>query len=243
MAHTLPTYGIVLARCLLALIFLLNAVGVIDQAKPAQELTERGVPAPAVPLLMWAGRVLQCAAGLALLSGVWQRVAALALIAFLVPATVMAHPFWLDHTSARRLQLMNFMKNLAMIGGLLLLPRSRLEKTRTERGRAPSRRWVQKGHRHGHQSRNRAGRAAETPRSPHVATGENLRSLSEESTLETQNIVFGTTGAKSGLHHTCGCADFLTPSSWPPCRAYRLSPLVLGAGSSATTVSIALGRN
>lgn|SRR5215510_1174057 len=121
MAHTLPTYGIMLARCLLALIFLLNAVGVIDQAKPAQELMERGVPAPVVPLLMWAGRMLQLAASVALLYGVWQRVAALALIAFLVPATLTAHPFWLDHTSARQLQLINFMKNLAMIGGLLFV--------------------------------------------------------------------------------------------------------------------------
>lgn len=121
MAHTLPTYGIVLARCLLALIFLLNAVGVIDQAKPAQEMMERGVPAPVVPLLMWTGRILQFAAGLALLYGVRQRIAALALVAFLAPATLIAHPFWLDHTSTRQLQLINFMKNLAMIGGLLFV--------------------------------------------------------------------------------------------------------------------------
>ena len=45
MPHMLPTYGLLLARCLLALIFLLNAVGMIDQSKPAQEMMERGVPA------------------------------------------------------------------------------------------------------------------------------------------------------------------------------------------------------
>ena len=59
MVHTLPTYGIVLARGLLALIFLLNALGLIDQSQPAQEMIARGVPAPIVPLLMWSGRTLQ----------------------------------------------------------------------------------------------------------------------------------------------------------------------------------------
>src|SRR4051794_12964594 len=119
MAHALPTYGIVLARCLLALIFLLNAVGMIDQSTPAQEMTKRGVPARIVPFLMGSGRVLQFVAGLALLCGVQQRVAALALVVFLVPATLIAHPFWLDHTATRPLQLIQFMKNLAMVGGLL----------------------------------------------------------------------------------------------------------------------------
>jgi len=121
MPHTLPTYGILLARFLLALIFLLNAVGVIDQSKPAQEMMERGVPAPIVPLLIWLGRMLQFVAGLALLCGFRQRVAALALIVFLAPATLIAHPFWLDHTATRQPQLVQFMKNLAMIGGLLFI--------------------------------------------------------------------------------------------------------------------------
>jgi putative oxidoreductase len=121
MAHTLPTYGILRARCLLALIFLLNAVGMIDQSKPAQEMVARGVPAPVVPLLMWSGRMLQFVAGLALLCSVHPRVAALALIVFLVPATLIAHPFWLDHTATRPLQLVHFLKNLAMVGGLLFV--------------------------------------------------------------------------------------------------------------------------
>jgi len=121
MAYTLPTYGLALARGWLALIFLLNAVGIIDQATPGQEMIARGVPAPLVPPLMWSGRLLQCVAGLALLCGVQQRVAALALIVFLVPATLTAHPFWLDHTAARQSQLINFMKNLAMVGGLLFV--------------------------------------------------------------------------------------------------------------------------
>ena len=121
MAQTLPTYGLALARGLLALIFLLNAVGVIDQSKPAQELREHGTPALLVPLFMGAGRMLQLVAGLALLCGFQQRVAALALIVLLVPATLTAHPFWLDHTATRQLQLINFMKNLAMIGGLLFV--------------------------------------------------------------------------------------------------------------------------
>jgi uncharacterized membrane protein YphA (DoxX/SURF4 family) len=99
MAYFLRTYGIMVARGLLTLLFPLNAVSTIDQSPPAQELLARGALAPIVRLLMWSGRMLQGVAGIALLCGVQQRVAALGLLVFLVPATLTAPPVWLDHTA------------------------------------------------------------------------------------------------------------------------------------------------
>src|SRR5207245_1814736 len=81
-------YGVWLSRFFLALIFLLNGLGVIDQARGAQELAGHGVPMSLVPLLMIGGRILQVVAGVALLLGVRERLAALALAAFLIPATL-----------------------------------------------------------------------------------------------------------------------------------------------------------
>jgi len=114
-------YGVWLSRFLLALIFLLNGLGVIDQTRGAQELAGHGVPMGLVPMLMIGGRILQLVAGVALLFGVRERLAALALAAFLVPATLAAHDFWAYRGPELQAQLVNFSKNVAMLGGLLLV--------------------------------------------------------------------------------------------------------------------------
>ena len=110
------------ARVLIAIVFVLNAIGIIDQAIPAKELMERGVPAAIVPAFMFAGRALELVAGLALVLGVFPRLAALALLSFLIPATLVSHSFWLSAgTPAFMGQLINFSKNIAICGGLLFI--------------------------------------------------------------------------------------------------------------------------
>jgi uncharacterized membrane protein YphA (DoxX/SURF4 family) len=48
------------------------------------------------------------------------RLAALALAGSLIPTTLAGHAFWkVDDPTARKLQRIQFHKNLAMIGGLL----------------------------------------------------------------------------------------------------------------------------
>ena len=71
------------ARVLIAIVFVLNAIGIIDQTIPAKEMMERGVPAAIVPWFMFAGRALELVAGFALVLGVFPRLAALALLSFL----------------------------------------------------------------------------------------------------------------------------------------------------------------
>jgi len=118
-------YGIWVARLLIAVVFVLNGFGIIDQTIPAKELMERGAPATLVPLMMWTGRVLELVAGFALALGIFPRLAALALLAFLVPATFVSHSFWLAAgTHAFQGQLINFSKNLAIWGGLAFIAAS-----------------------------------------------------------------------------------------------------------------------
>jgi putative oxidoreductase len=75
-----------------------------------------------VPVIMLAGRVLELAAGFGLALGVFPRLMALALFAFLVPATFISHSFWLAAgTPAFQGQLINFSKNIAIWGGLLFV--------------------------------------------------------------------------------------------------------------------------
>ena len=115
-------YGIIVARLLVSIVFLLNATGVVDQTEAARELVARGAPANIVPFLMLAGRSIELFGGLALILGIFPRVAALALIAFLIPATLVGHAFWLAKDApAFAGQLINSLKNLAMMGGLLFI--------------------------------------------------------------------------------------------------------------------------
>jgi putative oxidoreductase len=109
-----------------AIVFLLNGLGVIDQARAAKELVESGAPAGLVPYLMLSARTLQVVAGLGLTFGIYPRIAAVALLAFLVPATFVAHAFWKSAgTDAFTPQLLNFCKNACMAGGLLFIAATR----------------------------------------------------------------------------------------------------------------------
>jgi len=57
-----------------------------------------------------------------LILGVYPRVSALALLLFLIPATLMAHSFWEAlNTPLYQVQLINFSKNLSMAGGLIFI--------------------------------------------------------------------------------------------------------------------------
>jgi putative oxidoreductase len=114
--------GMVAARILIAVVFVLNGLGIVDQTIPAKELMERGAPVSLVPAMMLAARALERAAGFGLALGVLPRLMALALFAFLVPATFISHSFWLAAgTPAFQGQLINFSKNLAILGGLLFI--------------------------------------------------------------------------------------------------------------------------
>jgi len=89
---------------------------------PAREMMERGAPSALVLVMMLAGRSVELVAGLALIPGIFHRLAALALFAFLLPATLVSHSFWLSAgTPAFMGQLVNFSKNLAIGGGLLFV--------------------------------------------------------------------------------------------------------------------------
>ncbi len=108
---------------LLSLIFLANALGIVDPARAAQELAAAGWArgmARYAGALVWGGRLLQLVATPALFFGLTRPFAALALAGFLVPATLTAHAFWRPGPEPRGAQLVQFLKNLAMIGGLLV---------------------------------------------------------------------------------------------------------------------------
>ncbi|MEU4194989.1 DoxX family membrane protein [Kribbella sp. NPDC026611] len=128
-----------LARPLLSVIFVVQGVNAIRNPEPlvpkAQPVTDRLVPmvkrvAPAqvgdrlpetTANLVRLNGAVHVIGGLALATGKGRRLAAGALAASLVPTTLAGHPFWQEKDPAvRNQQRISFMKNLGVLGGLLL---------------------------------------------------------------------------------------------------------------------------
>jgi putative oxidoreductase len=84
----------------------------------SQVVGARGVPAPQVAVLV-AGLLLLIA-GVTLLLGVLPRVGICAVVLFLVPVTLIMHQFWKADGMARLGELVNFTKNLALLGSSLM---------------------------------------------------------------------------------------------------------------------------
>ena len=120
--NSLQLYGLAAARVLVGVLFLATSFGIIPKAPAAKALAAHGAPGALVPLLMLAGRTIEIVGGFGLILGIYPRIAAIAVIAFLVPATLVAHDFWhAVGTPAYFSQLLQFLKNTAITGGLLLI--------------------------------------------------------------------------------------------------------------------------
>jgi putative oxidoreductase len=115
-------YSLVAARILISIIFLLNGLNIIGQTLAEHEMAAHGVPVGFVPVLIMGARALQLIAGTALVLGIYPRVSAIALLLFLIPATLTAHAFW---QVAGTVQLINFFKNECMAGGLVFIAAAR----------------------------------------------------------------------------------------------------------------------
>jgi putative oxidoreductase len=109
-----------------------------------KELIEHGAPASLVPFLMLSARTIEIVAGLSLALGIYPRLAAVAILAFLIPATLTAHAFWqVSGTAAFTPQLLNFFKNTAMMGVLLFTAATRSQPMLLPRtARSDSREWI-----------------------------------------------------------------------------------------------------
>jgi putative oxidoreductase len=115
---TLTDWASLLGRVGLALLFLWSGYGKIAYtAANVGYMQAYGVPA--ADILIWPAALVEVAAGAMLVLGWKARWAALALIAFTVPATFIFHAYWGVPADQVMNQQIHFMKNLAILGGLL----------------------------------------------------------------------------------------------------------------------------
>lgn len=113
-------YAPLLGRILLAFLFLQSGFdNLLNYNKAAGLMAVRGVPEPQI-LLPLAIAVLFIG-GIMVLVGWKARWGALALILFMIPATLYFHGYWSYPEALQLNQFHHFVKNLAIIGALLML--------------------------------------------------------------------------------------------------------------------------
>jgi len=109
-----------IGRVLLVALFIKSGVEkLIDPSGLAGMLSGKAFPMPMV--FAYLAGVAEVGLGILVAIGWQTRIAAFGLVAFTIVATLLAHNYWDMTGAARRANETAFWKNLAIIGGLMML--------------------------------------------------------------------------------------------------------------------------
>jgi putative oxidoreductase len=107
-------YVLLVGRVALGLIYLLGGLTwLLDFSPPIGFIASKGFPAAA--LLGWLALIFKLGGAILITLGLWTRLGALMLVVFTLVTAFGFHPFWVEG------EYVTFMKELSMIGGLLVL--------------------------------------------------------------------------------------------------------------------------
>jgi len=129
-----------LGRVCLSLIFIMSAVGKILNWEGSHQFLVNGLcnwlsmtaSMPMIqpwlemlishsPFLLILAAVFEALGGLLIFLGIKVRFGAFLLLLFIIPTTILLHAFWMAPPSEKELQMIMFLKNISIMGGLLLL--------------------------------------------------------------------------------------------------------------------------
>ncbi len=107
-------------RILLALIFILSGFGKLTgYSGTAAYMTGAGLPM--VGLLLPLTILIELGGGLLIALGLFTRIVAIVMFLFLIPVSLALHHFWDVPAAQAAVQQIQFLKNVAIMGGMLLL--------------------------------------------------------------------------------------------------------------------------
>jgi len=113
-------WQLVLGRVLLSAIFILSGLGKLPHFHDiAGMMASKGIPLASVALVITL--LIEIGGGLLLLTSYKARYAALNIALWLIPVTLVFHHFWGIPAEQQQDQMINFLKNVAIMGGLLVL--------------------------------------------------------------------------------------------------------------------------
>jgi putative oxidoreductase len=107
-------------RILLAAIFVISGFGKIGGFEgTAGYIASHGLPMPQVLAALTVA--LELGGGILLIVGYKVRWVAIAFFLWLIPTTLIFHKFWGIDAAQAQNQMINFLKNVSIMGGMLLL--------------------------------------------------------------------------------------------------------------------------
>ena len=116
----ITTLLFLIGRILVGAFYIFNGIGHFARYKQMVEYAKsKGVIYP--KLLVPLTGILLIFGGLSIITGFLYVYGILALLIFLVPTTIIMHNFWsIKNEQIKIIEMVNFMKNLALIGSLLM---------------------------------------------------------------------------------------------------------------------------
>lgn len=120
MPNSANSFTPLVARILMSSMFLWSGLGkIMAYSMMVGYATSKGLPLAGIAVACAA--VIEILGGLALVTGFHTRIVAWVLFVYLIPTTMIFHNYWALQGAARMDTQTHFMKNLAIMGGLLLL--------------------------------------------------------------------------------------------------------------------------
>ena len=114
------TFGPLAGRILIAAIFIVSGYGKIGGFEgTVAQLAGKGMPLAEVAAAI--AIAVELVGGILLVIGWHARWAATALFLFMIPTTFLFHNFWAFEPPQQAMQRIHFMKNLAIMGGILYI--------------------------------------------------------------------------------------------------------------------------
>ena len=111
-------YGPLAGRILLALIFVISGYDkLVGFEGTVGYIASKGLPLPQLAAV--GAIVVELVGGCLLIIGWQARWAATAIFLFLIPTTLIFHPFWAVSGGQVQVESIQFMKNLCIMGGML----------------------------------------------------------------------------------------------------------------------------
>ncbi|MFB6198546.1 MAG: DoxX family protein [Halobacteriaceae archaeon] len=111
---------LLVGRILLAIIFVVSgAYKIANFGGTVDQIAGKGLPLASFGAVL--AIVVELGGGLSLALGYRTRSGAWLLFLFLIPTTLIFHNFWAFSGRQFQMQMISFMKNLAIMGGLLVL--------------------------------------------------------------------------------------------------------------------------
>ena len=116
--NALNHFGPLVGRILIALMFVISGYGKIKGFdSTVGYIASKGLPLPQLAAV--GAIIVELGGGLMLIAGWKARWAAAAMFLFTAVAAVIFHNFWAAPADAAQSQMIHFMKNISILGGLL----------------------------------------------------------------------------------------------------------------------------